>query len=441
MWDVDYLSERPDLSDVLIYLYRPKSGVLRHHMRRALKEAAAIKTYELAICKPEEAPYAATGASSVFPNDPFTLCEIEPRAKIEAVIKTTLLNILARGKGNRFALFLPENSALTKHRLWPSVARSCVIVEERAINYDNLLPALQFLENTTALASNLNLSSQQEFIESFHDLLQLDTEMLDLVREFDERVIIYTDLETRVFNFDFFRKDVQEAKSLTKLKGSLISFLRQRDGRSLITFVSLADKFYWEDFWTSVRLVGRIYSLSYRSLREIGNRRLVEQLSANEDMLDRVVLWSALGLAWEDRLLHVPADAAYGYRRSSDLSITKLDHFGRDYIVRSGQLADADHLAELWSHLTHTIGRVGLSELEIYVESRRLHADLSESDLLARLREWEGVASERTKLVLQLSRTLKTSPDKPWANWTVRLRGLLEQAEVRQQNSDGDVEI
>ena len=442
VWDVEYLSTDRTLEPALIYLYRPASGILISHMRNALKAAAEQRDYQLQICNGKEAHAAVVGATSVF-GDSYAIWQVEPGSKNDPETAAKVLSVMAAGRAERFALFLPEKSALTRRALWPQVEKACVVVRERLITPENLHSALRYLERTTTLATGLQLSSQQEFIDSFSELLQQDEpEMVDLLRQFNERVVIYTDLKQRRFNGESFRRDTAEVRRLSLLDRALRNFIGSRGDLDLTDFIASVDWFYWTRSWDSGNLVNHLYRLSCRELRNARQhkanwnprrgRHAAAQVLGDYEIAERYILWSAIVLAWESRLIEVSSDVTFGLRRSSDLSMTKLCQIAWDFSKRSSGTTQKDRLKGLWSSLDITLSRIALPELTLYDSNRERLAHLSEGDFIIRLQEWQNVGVTRYNLVSALVETLKLLPSAKLSTlWLSRLENSLIQTQRR----------
>lgn len=442
VWDIDFLSSKQNVDQALVYLYRPASGILILHMRNALKAAAEQQGYQLEMCTNKEARAAVVGATSLF-GISYAIWHVEPGRKIDSETATRVLGIMAAGRARRFALFLPEKSALTRRALWPQVEKACLVVRETSITPENLRSALRYLERTTTLATDLQLSSQQEFIDSFSELLQQDEpEMVDLLRQFNERVVIYTDLKHKRFNGESFRRDTAEVRRLSSLDRALRDFIGSRSDLDMTDFIASVDWFYWTRSWDPGNLLNHLYRLSCRELRNVRQhkanwnprrgRHAVAQVLGDYEMAERYILWSAIVLAWESRLIEVSSDVTFGLRRSSDLSMTKLHQIALEFSTRSSRTTQKDRLKGLWSSLDITLSRIALPELVLYDSDRERPGHLSDGDFMIRLREWRDVSVTRYKLVSALVETMELLPSAKLSTlWLSRLQHSLTQTQKR----------
>jgi hypothetical protein len=399
MFDVEFLLTQPYFDVPLVYLYR--SGALRTAIKDCLKEVKG----ELSTCDPGGALGLLAG-SSLLPG--FNICDWtrENGALPESYMERTLGSLASRGSGE-CALFLPIDSPLTAHPNWPEVEVASFVVEEPLLSARTLRPILRYLEATTDLADGANFLTQRGFVRNFQDLLEdRKAGLCEAMRAFDQLVLTQTDPETNEF---FVRHNVDEGLrgfDRTTLSRQLEELVVTNDPAALVQFiVSLESRCRSRP--RAETIVGEIYRwterlllTAERALRQPGSNSISASRVARGDLGFSEVLWAALVLVWENRLLEHARSQDFRARRGPDITIVRWEQMGREFLVRTERGDEEDPLAGRW-------------------------ADLRRALMTRRGEDASVPVANRAKVVRSLAHYLSEVPERGRCAWLSKLHGCV----------------
>ena len=362
MRDVDFLLAAladgpPPLDRTLVYRYR--SGALRPRVLAVLRAAAERRGDGLATGKLPLGPgFAENGLVGGL------TCHDWP-ARPSRVINDDAIGVslacLAEGLHPPSVHFVPHDSPVGRHPGWDAVERGALVLVEPLITGESLLPVLRYLTAATDLARGVDFLAQPLFIEGFEHLIEDRTGLPEIMREFDERVLLCTDPVTHCYDDACHRRDLVRRSGrrapLPHLRG-LVALRRERD---LVDLLDAFDERRAERGWTTASLATDLYRTAGRLLEQTTG--LVKdgsdprsQVSPNR-FEEGAVLWAALVLAWEDSMDRGIREEADGYRRCPDLLVPALASLGRDFLARGNRAEISDPLAGQWAAVARTLRR------------------------------------------------------------------------------------
>jgi hypothetical protein len=398
MLDVEYLQTRAPVGGAMIYRYR--SGVLVPRVRAALRvEADRDGLAGGGIAR--EDLLSRLGTTGFF-RRPLVWCDWTQEkpsrllaGKIDAILTTCL-----SAAGERFALFVPTENAITQHPRWAEFEAAAFVIEEPAITDASLPAVLRYLQATTDLGQRANWLAEPGFLAELRAVLDAECTLPQLMRAFDACVVIHTNPGS-----DMFEPWDDPDAEYRPAGGASISLLQPL--RRLVAGGGPAD------------LVGLIAALDRRRSRfRLGTdkllaewqrvtRKLLTSPSAEEtgerDGDGGAILWASLILAWEARLALCLRFEARGYRRRADILVVAFDQLGRDYLARAAVGPDCDPLTGVWGALGDTLGRLTGADDDRPARdraktARQLHAYLR--DLPAHRPSWIARLFEMLELAL-----------------------------------------
>ena len=386
MLDVEYLLQRPPLERSVVYRYR--TGVLRPRFLAACAEAAANEECEL--------------ASAVLGLDRVSLfAELVPvydwaQAKRDKKRKSAFdaeLKALAAGGEGPSVHLIPMPKDLSKQPSWPEIEEICCVIDEPIISPATLEPVLRYLEATTDLKQQPKLLAQTGFIESFDILFDRGTvELPELMRAFDERILLSTDLVTGQFDPAPYRRAELARRGRHSPTKKLRDFLRHRDGQALLDLVALYDQRHFDRGDTASAMMKNLYHATRNVLDKPGWTG-----SSEREQGLSMALWAAMIVAWERRVIL----ASSGPRLTADSFITSLERLGRDFLARDIRDQKADRLAGLWHELYLSLAVIGHDQPMALTRARNMLLLALDRFLMTMMQSqqprWLAVLSQRVE--------------------------------------------
>jgi hypothetical protein len=301
------------------------------------------------------------------------------------------------------------------------------LIEEPVITGETLSPVLCYLEDSTDLADKPKLSTQLGFVASFDQFLRDGGDLADLIVAFEDRVLTRTDPNTHVFDVQRFSLDQNHSQGRTSPARQVHDLIAQRDAWDLVALVCELDQRYWQG-WTATRVIAELHRVTGLLLQGADkgsepHRHVAGTQPAIADEKERVtLLWAALVLVWEARLVSAARSEAIGSRWGANVLFAALDQLGRAFLDRAAWARKADLLEGLWPELQAALSQVARCECD------RLSG--------ARVKTLRGL----------VQRLASVDPDQG-LTWLTRLRKVttaaLEQTDlgtVRQQEEEVDRE-
>ena len=362
MRDVDFLLAAladgpPPLDRTLVYRYR--SGVLRPRVLAVLRAAAERRGDGLATGKLPLGPgFAENGLVGGL------TCHDWP-ARPSRVISDDAIGVSLACLAERLhppsVHFVPHDSPVGRHPNWHSVERGALLLTEPLITGESLLPVLRYLTVATELARGADFLAQPLFIKGFEHLIEDRAGLPEIMREFDERVLLCTDPVTHRYDDACHRRDLVRRSGRRAPLPHLRDLAALRRERDLVDLLDAFDERRVERGWTTVSLVTDLYRTAGRLLEQTTD--LVKDGSdprscvSPDRLKEGAVLWAALVLAWEDSIDRSIREEADGYRRCPDLLVPTLASLGRDFLARGNRAETGDPLVGHWAAVARALRR------------------------------------------------------------------------------------
>ena len=230
--------------------------------------------------------------------------------------------------------------------------------------------------------------------------------LCEAMRAFDQLVLTQTDPETNEF---FARHNEDEGLrgfDRTTLSRQLEELVVTNDPAALVQFiVSLESRCRSRP--RAETIVGEIYRgterlllAAERALRQPGSNSISPSRVARGDLGFSEVLWAALVLVWEDRLLEHARSQDFRARRGPDITIVRWEQMGREFLVRTERGDKEDPLAGRW-------------------------ADLRRALMTRRAEDASVPVANRAKVVRSLAHYLSEAPERRRCAWLSKLHGCV----------------
>ncbi len=364
MRDVDFLLAAlaegpPPLDRTLVYRYR--SGVLRPRVLAALRAAAERRGDGLATGRLPLTPG--------FAEDSLVgglTCHDWP-ARPTRVFGGDAIGVslarLAEGLDPPSVHFVPHDGPVGRHPGWSAVERGALVLKEPVITSESLLPVLRYLAAATDLARDADLLAQPLFVQGFAHLIEDRAGLPEIMREFDERVLLCTDPVTHRYDDACRRHDLMRQAGRRAPLSHLRDLAALRRERDLVDLLDAFDERRAECGWTAVSSAADLYRTASRLLEPVPDPGRTGSAPRSRVSPDRVeegaLLWAALVLAWEESVGRGIREEADGYRRGPDFLVPALAGLGRDFLARGDRAETGDPLTGRWAAVANALRRCG----------------------------------------------------------------------------------
>lgn len=362
MRDVDFLlaalaDDPPLLDRTLVYRYR--SGVLRPRVLAVLRAAAERRGDRLMTGRLPLAPgFAETGlvGGLMFHDWP-----ARPSLDVGSDAIEFSLDRLAGSLHPPSVHFVPHGGPVGQHLGWGAVERGALVLEEPLITGESLLPVLRYLTAATDLACGADFLAQPLFVQGFEHLIEDRAGLPEIMREFDERVLLCTDPVTHRYDDACRRRDLVRRFGRRTPLAHLRNLAALRQEHDLVDLLDAFDERRAERGWTTVNLATDLYRTAGQLLEQgsdPGKDGSDPRSHVSPDRFEEgALLWAALVLAWEDSISRAIREEADGYRRGPDFLVPALAGLGRDFLARGDREETDDLLAGQWTAVARALRR------------------------------------------------------------------------------------
>jgi len=247
-------------------------------------------------------------------------------------------------QGGRSAFFVSHHVQLDQHPIWQKVVANCTLVTEGLVTLETLGPTLKYLEATTDLPIDPGMAFAPALLERFEETVGRQGQLLSVMLNiFDELMLASLDAKGGASLPQALEHDrTGQASRLRCLR----TLLADCDAADVPALISGFATFYWRDRRSQLDVLRELYRITETLLFQHGSRKVRTRRQFRAPIQEQViVIWAAMLLGWEGRLVKEPSDAVLSYRRTPDRQLTYIDSMARDFLALARNATDSGELS------------------------------------------------------------------------------------------------